>query len=229
MRPSLLGTGKIIRSSLLAALVIGTAASCSSKPPEIKTVIWLMVLHPAEPSGKIEKLSFFANCADEDGFEDVETLYLVNERQELFWKFTKDNWARRDQGGDVWIGSNGITDPETKSFPRGTYRLICIDRGGERTERDVSVSPPDTSGIELPTASVAGDSITAKTILPNCVILFYDKSGNPTKAAMMGSDRAYSLNSLFGSANYREASTGFALFAWDDANRIGAYSRTYRY
>ncbi len=115
--------------------------SCSGNQPEIKqSFLQLNVYNNPEANTFSERLSFYVHAEDEDGIEDIEFLYLINDEEELFWKLSADNWERKDNNGEIWIGSNKIVNPLDNVIPRGAYRIILIDTAGERVELEEYIS-----------------------------------------------------------------------------------------
>ncbi len=90
-------------------------------------------------------ISFFVAVSDEDGPKDIDALYVIQDKAELFWKYDSSTWSEKQIGSERWIGSNSLQMPDNSEFPPGTYRLLVVDSGGERDEREVylpAYTPP---------------------------------------------------------------------------------------
>ena len=83
-----------------------------------------------------EELSFFVFAKDEDGPDEVEFLYLIQEEEELFWVLDAENWEKVSKGNDVWLGASSLRMPMGEQFPRENYRLVVIDKTGQRSEKE---------------------------------------------------------------------------------------------
>ena len=115
--------------------------SCSGAVPEIGQIIWQVnfLQTPSESSGH-QELSVFILIEDEDGIGDIDYIYLIHDESELFWKLNSDDWAQKVLGGKNWIGSNSIRMSDRSNLPSGTYRLVVIDKAGERDTREFNLS-----------------------------------------------------------------------------------------
>lgn len=115
--------------------------SCSGAVPEIGQIIWQVnfLQTPSESSGH-QELSVFILIEDEDGIGDIDYIYLIHDESELFWKLNSNDWAQKVLGGKNWIGSNSIRMSDRSNLPSGTYRLVVIDKAGERDTREFNLS-----------------------------------------------------------------------------------------
>ncbi|MCK5198132.1 MAG: hypothetical protein KAR21_07265, partial [Spirochaetales bacterium] len=93
--------------------------------PEIGQVVWQInfLRTPLESFGH-QELSVFVLVEDEDGIGDIESIYLIHDESELFWKLNPDSWKHKVLGGKNWIGSNSIRMGDSSSLPAGNYRLL---------------------------------------------------------------------------------------------------------
>lgn len=115
--------------------------SCSGAVPEIGQFIWQVnfVRTPSESTGR-QELSVFLLIEDEDGIGDIEYIYLIHDESELFWKLNSEDWTLKVLGGKNWIGSNSIRMSDLSILPSGNYRLVVIDKAGERDSRSFNIS-----------------------------------------------------------------------------------------
>lgn len=122
-------------------------AGCEGAPPEITdTFVQVTVFKNLRTLQPEEILSLFLVVKDDDGEEDIESIYLLNDRQELFWKLDPLNWEKTDRKGSRWIGSSSIQMPDGSAFPRGKYRVIVSDQAGDRDEKEIQIN---IAGIDL--------------------------------------------------------------------------------
>ncbi len=117
-------------------------SSCSGSPPKIHDVTCQRIY--TVKSGKIHArfLALFTDVSDEDGPKDIDSLYIIQDKDELFWKYDSSSWSEKKIGTERWIGSNRIQMPDNTEFPPGTYRVVVIDSGGDRDTRDIFLSKP---------------------------------------------------------------------------------------
>ena len=141
-------------------LLVVLFAACSQEPPEIKEKFAQVNLRDDRDTGTVyEELSLFLHVDDEDGYEDLEYLYLVQEDEELFWELDADEWTYRERDGEIWIGSNDLVTADFTDFPPGTYRVILIDKAGERMETEIYVKKAGRRP-SLPAVTVTGGSVS---------------------------------------------------------------------
>lgn len=144
---------------LLAAFFL--LAGCEGAPPEIAdTFVQITVFKNLRTLQAEEILSLFLIVRDEDGDDDLESIYLLNDSQELFWKLDALNWEKTDRKGSRWVGSSSIQMPDGSAFPRGKYRVIASDQAGDRDEKEIQINMP---GIDLSKFVFPELSITDKT------------------------------------------------------------------
>jgi len=112
--------------------------SCSENKPVIGQVFWqINKFHDIEKQIYYDRLSLFIDAQDEDGLEDLKTLYLINDREEVFWKITDKTWIQKTNNDESWFGSNTIAMHDFSFFPAGRYRIILLDDAGEREETEI--------------------------------------------------------------------------------------------
>jgi len=217
--------------SFLCALLIA-CFSCSGKPPELMAIDW----HLIRNADNAEVLSLFAASRDADGLSDLSELWLINDEAELSWKLTSDTWKAREANSETWIGSNafsalgsfisteGSSTIKPTPFIRGTYRVVLIDKAGERAEKMVNVQtipviPP------APLVVIQGTNITISGVWKEFAIAFLDRSGAVIKA-LRAEPKTYQIVELFGSNDYANVVFSIQAYGYDDANHVGAYSRS---
>jgi hypothetical protein len=98
--------------------------------------------------------------ADEDGPDEVEYLYLIQEEEEIFWKLSADNWETQILGSDEWLGASSLRMPGGESFPRKTYRILVIDKSGQRTEGEFYLSARAPVDPVFPSGKIEGTLLT---------------------------------------------------------------------
>jgi hypothetical protein len=136
-----------------------------------------LVYYPGE-TGPEERFSFFVIAEDDDGMENLGELYLYHDREGLRWLFTSDDWVRVDEEEKTWIGSRNIAMPGGESLPRGQYRAVLINKGGERAERAFAFDAPVDPRYPYPFISVAEGRYRIDSRYPENRFICYDQQGS---------------------------------------------------
>jgi len=142
---------------LLSALA---AAGCSGNPPEILESKWTLVLYEDREKGSIyEYLSVAVLARDEDGLDDLESLSIVNDSDELYWLVPQDKLTKRQIRQETWLAADSLTTADLAPLPRGNYRLVLSDYSGARAETSISVNPPKIGRDVFPSIRPGKNSI----------------------------------------------------------------------
>ena len=166
---------KLVKSCFTAALVF-CFFSCSQAAPEIKHGSIELVCY--ENGGMpVERFTFFILPGDTDGFEDLEDLWLYHDWEGLFWHLPGKDWIKETVGNDTWIGSRSITMEDSSSLPRGQFRAVLIDRGGNRTERLFSFDAPSELNKPFPVLEISGNRYRIESEYSQQNLLAYDNGG----------------------------------------------------
>ncbi len=147
-----------IAGYLLITVFIIFSQSCSGAPPEIQGVSWQKIYRVQGNTAFFEKLSLFVNLYDEDGEGDIESIYLISDTDEIFWKLTDQEWNTKTIDTRLWIGSNGLKTPGGVQPPEGNYRIIAVDKGGGRNTKEIYI-PACTNKKKLPSLSVTSTEV----------------------------------------------------------------------
>ncbi len=191
--------------------------------PEITSIGARLVVVATDPDGgRDERLSLFASVADGDGVDDIDYLYVVHDGDELCWSLTRDDWLRDDSGAAVWLGANSLDAPGP-TVPRGQYRVVLVDRAGERAERPLTLSAPETSAYDPPAVRLSGDSVVVDSAYPVNTAFFFDSGGNVTYTAPV-STGATALDSLWADGKWRSGSDYIAVYGLEPKAEIGFFS-----
>jgi len=128
-------------------IVLLMLVSCSGSVPEIGQLVWqINFIQKAEESSSYVELSVFALLNDEDGIADIDKIYVINDKAELFWVLDNNNWTMKVISGGNWLGSNNLRMNDYSSLPSGSYKMLVIDKAGERDSRIFYIS---TKMLEL--------------------------------------------------------------------------------
>jgi len=149
-------------SSALIILTVLFIAGCADNPPEIYQAFWQVnIFNNRENKTTHPQLSLFIQVHDPDGLEDLDEIYLINDKKELFWKLDSESWIEVTEDGESWIGSNTLSLPHPSMDFTGEYRLLLIDVGGASAEKVIVINHSPTSFAELniPEAELSGGVI----------------------------------------------------------------------
>ena len=171
--------GNMKLSRLMAILLAFLAAgffSCSRAEPQIHYGFMELVYYPGRVRYE-ERFSFFILPEDDNGIENLSELYLYHDREGLRWIFSSEDWIEHEENGKTWIGSRSIAMPDDSPLPRGQYRAVLFNRGGESTERLFTFDGPETPPYPFPVLAVAEGMYYIDSQYPVTRLLGYDQQG----------------------------------------------------
>ena len=177
-------------SLLLLLLALITFFSCSRAEPEILYGYMELVYYPGR-TRPLERYSFFILPEDEDGVENLSELYLYNDREGLRWVMTSSDWIEYEEDGKVWIGSRSIAMFDDNPLPRGQYRAVLYNRGGESTERRFTFDGPETPPYPFPLFSITEGMYHIDSLYPVNRFICYDQQGTPIQTISVRENDGY--------------------------------------
>lgn len=148
--------------------------SCSGSPPSIINTEWILVYtKDLNRGGVYTELNFFAQLEDSDGIEDISEISIHRDDLGWAWNLNSDNWVSYSQEGEDWIGSNGLTRGGT--IPAGDYRLLIVDRSGQRNETVFKLDDPavESDSLDFPSLKVIDDRLLISTGGREPVVLWF--------------------------------------------------------
>jgi hypothetical protein len=200
---------------IFASLLI----SCTKGEPTISYGFLKLVLYQGDDE-VLEYFSFFILPDDEDGIENLDEIYLYHDREQLRWRIKSDEWLRYTQDGNDWIGTRSIAMPEG-SLPRGVYRAVLVNKGGESTQRNFTYD--GNVRYPFPEIEIRGGVYTVHSQWPVNRLVCYDVSGNYSTTV--------TLSSLTGNVSELRLPPSVrtvALWAEDEANFCSAFTDVVR-
>jgi hypothetical protein len=150
--------------------------SCSRAEPEILYGFIDLVYYMGKEKTE-ERYSFFILPEDDDGVDNLSELYLYNDREGLRWLFTSDDWIRYEEDGKTWIGSRNIAMSGDASLPRGQYRAVLVNKGGESKEQKFTYDGPETPPYPFPSLSYSDGMYHIDSQYPVNRLICYDQQG----------------------------------------------------
>ncbi len=145
---------------VLANLGVSLLVSgCSAAPPQLVRVeARLEHVHDLDRGVWYEQVVLFALVRDEDGFADIEQLFLLNDEHQLYWRLDGEEWTHERRSGEDWIGMAGLVMAEGEGFPRGLYRVVVLDAAGQQDEQRVLIDSPRRDELS-PQLPVIGNAV----------------------------------------------------------------------
>lgn len=164
---------------LIIIIITGFIISCSGSIPQIGQIVW-QVNFLKEPSDTqvVQALSLFILVEDEDGITDIDSVYIIHDELELFWKLTPETWSQKNISSKNWIGSNNISMNDNSNLPSGKYRILVLDKAGERDTLQINISSNILvfdNKISFPNLQIGSD-IVIKSDFSENTLRIYDNS-----------------------------------------------------
>ncbi|MDR2515879.1 MAG: hypothetical protein LBC88_00690, partial [Spirochaetaceae bacterium] len=104
-------------------------------------------------------------------------LYLYHDRAGLYWHIPSAEWVEIEFEGKFWIGSRDIAPPPGENLPRGQFRAVLVDQGGEKSERSFTFDAPAEPRFPFPDLVILDGQYTVTSSYPANHLIFYDVSG----------------------------------------------------
>jgi len=168
-------------------------AGCTAAPPRIMqtnaAVVWV---DNRTLSRTYEELRVFVDAEDENGLEDLQSLYVINDPEELVWRVDQDRWERLPPAAGSWIGYSGFTMPGYTAFPRGEYRVVLVDASGERDEKKIFLPSTDGKGAEdllFPSLRVGEENVVVVSPYERNTVKVFDVRGSLVRELVTGARR----------------------------------------
>lgn len=168
--------GLVWGSLILLAPALLIPAGCSRAEPKIAYGTMRLVYYQG-PEGPEERFSFFVLPEDEDGIEDVAELYLYHDSEGLAWQISSDDWISYEEEGQVWVGTYNIAMVDNGVLPRGQFRAVLVDKGGERSERTFSFDAPEEPRHPFPFLYIGEGRYRIDSAYPEHYFVCYDSQG----------------------------------------------------
>jgi len=194
------------------------AGSCSRTEPNI-AFGFIELVYYQDQNRPAERFSFFIIAEDDDGVENLADLYLYHDREQLRWHISSDDWVSYTEDGKTWIGSRSIAIGEGESLPRGQFRAVLINKGGEKTERNFSFDAPESPVFPFPSLDINGGRYTINSAYPENRLVCYDGQGNYIHTASLGS-----LSGSIGDLDVPSNAQTAALWARDTQRFTSAFT-----
>ena len=212
---------KFILHSFLFLILLFAVLSCSRTEPRIPYGYMELVYYPGE-TGPEERFSVFVIAEDDDGMENLSELRLIHDRRGLEWIISSDDWVHYEDEGRHWIGTRSISMTDKKTLPRGQYRAVLFNKGGEKSERLLVFDASEDPRYPYPIFRIQEGRYNVDSKYPVNSFLVYDQQGNiiRTIPVPMAEGRTAELG-LPGNARL------LALWAQDDVHFTSAMTEAF--
>lgn len=223
---------RFIQLPALTFLFFFLILSCSRKAPEIYEHFWqLNIINDTETNRVYEKLSFFINVNDDDGFEDIEKVYLIHDKEELYWELNPQTWHNANIHGETWIGTNGVRMQNYADIPGGEYRIVLEDISGEYDEETFLLTRPEMekSKIIFPKPVIKDYKLFVIGDSPVYSLWVYDKKWNFIQPHFEVKQEGFEYQRIL--ARRQELGAGFYyyLYIYDNSIKRGIISGPFSY
>jgi hypothetical protein len=199
----------VFAALLLCSAPIAGFLSCSRSEPSIEFG-FLELVYYQESGGPEERFSFFVIPQDEDGVENLEELRLYHDREGLCWTLSAADWIRHDEENRSWIGSRSIAMAGGEALPRGQYRAVLINKGGEKAERNFTFDAPAANRFPFPLLELGNTQFRVESRYPENKLIAYDSQGLAVQTIPLGE-----LSGSLASLNLSSRIRALALWAED--------------
>ena len=160
------------------ALLCALAVSCARGEPRI-VFAYIGLVYYQETDGPQERFTFFVIPEDDDGIENLADLFLYHDREQLRWHISSDEWVRYERDGRTWVGTRSIEMGRAgETLPRGQFRAVLVNLGGERTERAIVFDAPTTPRFPFPMLRIDDGVFTIDSAYPANRLVTYNAQGN---------------------------------------------------
>lgn len=211
---------------LLGALLL---VGCSNAPPTIEDTFYQLNLVRNPQSGRAcESLSLFVDLRLDGGISDLDSIYLLSDTHELFWRLTSTDWDKSDREGRLWVGSNQIEMADGGPLPRGTYRVMVIALSGERAVETIELSAPptDPQAASYPSLTIAEHAVEVRSPDATATVWIYNGAGDLI-ASRSGQPGTWPIAQLLPTNALVAQATSLSVYSYDRQRGYGTVSGPY--
>ena len=203
----------------LTLCLIPVFLSCSRAPPEIVFGFIELVYYSGRDGVPEERYSLFIIPEDDDGVDNLSELYIYHDREGLRWLITSDDWIVHEEEGITWIGSRSIAMIDNGPLPRGQYRAVLFNQGGESSERRFTFDGPLTPPHPFPSFTINNETFQINSQYPVNNFVGYDQQGRVVQTL-----NVTALEGAVWGLRLSNTVRSLALWAEDPEFRISAFT-----
>ncbi len=177
----------------LVGLALVLSACQPSTPAIIQT--FTQINHHFDPTLKkwSERLAVWTQVQNKDGWTDIQKIVIRHPASEVWWKLDKTNWAYRQNGEAIWLGTNNLETSQEDSIPTGTWTVTVVTKAGQTSESEFTLPAPLGVTEKPGTTEKLGTTEKPKLASPvfqdkpsiqiqhfprPCLVWVYDSQGN---------------------------------------------------
>ncbi|MGL1891521.1 MAG: hypothetical protein OCD02_07840 [Spirochaetaceae bacterium] len=124
--------------------------SCSISAPVIRGHNWeITAVKDLKLNKTYESLSIFVNCYDDDGENDIETIFFIDDKSGLYWQIDSSNWEEKIIDDVRWLGYSTIVMADRSAIHRNPIRIYVRDLAGEFVEDKLYITKRKMDTDEL--------------------------------------------------------------------------------
>lgn len=208
--------------STICAFCFFQFLSCTGEAPEIRQIFWqLNVTHDPVSGRRGEYLSLFIHVDDGDGIDDIDLLYIIQDKHELLWELSSGGWESLEENEELWIGSNKVEMSDGSVFPRDLYRILVVDKSGERAREEIYINsdPIDLPALVFPTSRVENGKVVIDSDYSEHTLWFYDLEDNKIKL-FATQDREVDFASVL-NARELQIAKRYYVYSFDESGGYG--------
>ena len=159
-----------------------TLSSCQPSTPAIIQT-FTQLNHRFNPATKdwSERLAVWAQVQNKDGWTDIQKIVIRHPASEVWWKLDKTNWAYRQDGEAIWLGTNNLESTEGSPLPTGTWTVTVVTKAGQTSESEFTLPAPlgviKPAPLPKPVFQAKAPYKIEHFPLP-CLAWVYDSQGN---------------------------------------------------
>ena len=201
--------------------------SCETSAPEIISTYWqINIVERKDLGGFEENLVFFLYATDDDGDDDLASIFLMHDESEEYWSISSENWTVNTTDGEYWVGSSDIVMHDGSPIPRGAYRVVLYDEAGEKGETSIKLDTVIIKPNKINFPEIVGKNgvVTLKSQFKNTMLLLYDRNRRFVDSSIIEFDKI----PIQKFPRYRDLTSQsrnqLYLYAWDSENGYGIIS-----
>jgi hypothetical protein len=198
--------------------ILVLAVSCTRNEPKI-AFGFIELVYYQDRNKPQERFSFFIIPEDEEGIENLADLYLYNDREQLRWHISSEDWVSYVHDGKTWIGSRSIAIGEDEVLPRGQYRAVLVNKSGEKSERNFSFDAPEDARFPFPFLEISNGQYRVTSMYPDNRLVCFDDQGNHVNTVNLSN-----LNGQLSELDIQPNARTAALWAVDAQYFTSAYT-----
>ena len=144
---------ELLKKFLNIVFLLTLFYSCSVATPIILEHRWkITFIQDKNLDITYESLDLFVNCYDDDGENDIDTIFFISDDSGLYWELNSDTWSEKYINDVRWLGSSNLLMADRSPIPRGKYRIHVRDKAGENVEEKLYITKRriDTDELEFP-------------------------------------------------------------------------------